>query len=63
MLAVGLLMWETIGLTDIGFLCSFLRKYINGVLGDSGGKRKWYVSLSINPRSCALFRNFSLSKR
>ena len=32
MLQVGLLMCETIGLTLIGCLCSFLRKYISGVL-------------------------------
>ena len=30
---VELLMLETIGQTAIGFLCSFLRKYMMGVLG------------------------------
>jgi len=38
-LEVGLLMCETIGLTAMGFLCSFLRKYIKGVLDGLGGDR------------------------
>ena len=38
-LQVGLLMWETIGLTLIGVLCSFFKKYISGVLELFGGVR------------------------
>ena len=39
MLEVALLIWDTIGLTLIGCLCNFFRKYIKGVLDGTGGER------------------------